>query len=101
MCRVPILSKQPEFGGFRLLYWLCWGGRPGIGPKWANMVQNTTKVVISAIVWGQTGPSSSYPGRAGTYSIETPCTLKANEILESCLGGSWSWGSTIRPKIIT
>ena len=35
-----------KFWGFRLLYWLCWGGQPGIGPKWANMVQNTTKEVI-------------------------------------------------------
>ena len=44
--RVPILSKQPEFWGFRLFFWLCWGGRLGIGPKWAKRVQNTTKVGI-------------------------------------------------------
>ena len=73
LCRVPILSGQLEFWGFRLLFWLCWGGRPGIGPKWANMVQNTTKVVIFAIVWGQTWPSSSYSGWSGAYSIGTPC----------------------------
>ena len=46
MCAVPILVKHLDLGGFRLLFSLCWRGRPGIGPKWANMVQNTTKVVI-------------------------------------------------------
>ena len=72
MCRVPILSGHLKFWGFRLLFWHCWGGRPGIGPKWANMVQNTTKVVIFAIVWGKTWPSSSYSGWSGAYSIGTP-----------------------------
>ena len=71
--RVPIPSKQPEFGGFRLFFWLCWGGRLGIGPKWAKRVQNTTKVGIIVIVWGQKSPSSSYSGWSGAYSSETPC----------------------------
>ena len=49
------------------------GVGPGIGPKWAKRVQNTTKVDIIAIVWGQKSPSSSYSGWSGAYSIETPC----------------------------
>ena len=63
-----------EFWGFRLLYWRCWGGRPGIGPTWANMVQNTTKAGIFAIFGGQKWPSSSYLEWSGAYSNATPCT---------------------------
>ena len=70
---MPILSRHPEIWGFGLLFWLYWGGRPGIGPKWAKRVQNTTKAGILAIVWGQKSPSSGYSGWSGAYSIETPC----------------------------
>ena len=73
MCRVPILSGHLEFWGFRLFFWLWWGRRPGIGPKLAKRVRNTTKVGILAIVWGQISPSSSYSGWSGAYSIGTPC----------------------------
>ena len=47
MCAVPILVKHLDLGGFRLLFWLCWGGRPGIGPR-----PKGPKVGILAIVWG-------------------------------------------------
>ena len=73
MCRVPILSGHLEFWGFRLFFGLWWGVRPGIGPKWAKRVRNTTKVGILAIVWGQKSPPSSYSGWSGAYSIGTPC----------------------------
>ena len=71
MCRVPILSGHPEFGGFSSFF----GSDEGVGRGLARNGPKGPKHYKSRHSCHCLGssPSSSYSGWSGAYSIGTPC----------------------------